>query len=283
MDSAFNLQRFDQPPRVHTILQGPPGAGKAHAVRELLQAWFGPLEFGLTSLDLGKGAPVMIEMSSRHYGFSSSSCVRTMGPKLREVNPRQLRAVVFYDAQELSYDVQCALRLLTDLLPNHTFVFVTTDVNKLMKPIQSRCVTLRVPLMSAEQVASIVRASGGDPTLCDGERRVHLALVKSKPCRKPTQTVSGLYREMAQYLLSHRKNHGAAKEVASRCSFKLVRDLGLVDLDVVRGLALAIAAADSEHLHLAHTTIVTFSATDRKCEYAWFVVYQTVLKLAEQL
>lgn len=266
----------EHPPRVHTILHGPDGAGKAHATHELLRAWFDhDLTFGHTMMD-----DVIVERSARHFGFTSSTCTRNIIEWLNKGNPRETRAAVFYDAHELKHDVQCALRPVTDSLRNYTFIFVTNDPNKLIPPLQSRCVPRAIPLMTWAQVHTILKGMDLDPELAQGERRIHLAITL---CHKPKQTVQGLLREMGQFLVDNRGKMDCAREVATRCAVKLVRGFGLNDLEVVRGIALEVARLQPKQLQLCHQTIARFALMDRKCECKWFTVYATILEFASKL
>lgn len=99
---------------------------------------------------------------------------------LREILPYSLeegfRVVVFDECQRISHAAQTnLLKALEEAPPTLFWVFCTTELDKIIKPIQSRSLLVEFGLMGDEDVATLVSRTAqaeGEPVSAEAVRRI---------------------------------------------------------------------------------------------------------------
>jgi len=158
------------------ILYGQPGSGRKTRARTFLNEIFGERVHNLKSalIELEGGSKGDIFQISSHCHVEVSA--EEMGRKDREVittlvkktigqtsntfseNKNRFRVVLVKDADHLSWDAQAALRRTVETYHNNCrIIMVCESLSKLMKPLRSRCLCLRVPLPSNDEILEVMK------------------------------------------------------------------------------------------------------------------------------
>mmetsp|Transcript_1360 Transcript_1360/g.2165 ORF Transcript_1360/g.2165 Transcript_1360/m.2165 type:complete len:355 (+) Transcript_1360:108-1172(+) len=180
-DIAENLQKLvasgDFP---HTLLYGPPGAGKKTLVMALLREVFGPgvekvkvesrpwviqlpsrkLEVELTTV----ASNYHVEMNPNDVGNNDKYVVQEIIKEMARNRPvdvqgtKGIKVLVLNEVDRLSRDAQQALRRTMEKYSHACrLIMVASNVSKVMDPIRSRCMCVRVPSPSDLQVMEVLK------------------------------------------------------------------------------------------------------------------------------
>ncbi|OMJ26492.1 Replication factor C subunit 3 [Smittium culicis] len=130
----------------HLLFYGPEGAGKKTRIMTLLRQIFGP------------GAE-KIRMDTRTFQTTSSRSVEVniLSSNYHiEINPSDA-VVVIHDADTLSKNAQHALRrTMEKYMVNLRIIMCCSSTGNIIPPLQSRCLMIRVPAPSSEDVSKVL-------------------------------------------------------------------------------------------------------------------------------
>ncbi|CAJ0587408.1 unnamed protein product, partial [Mesorhabditis spiculigera] len=160
----------------HLLLYGPSGAGKATRVRCILKALYGA---GATKLRLetrgfttpgGKKLEIQTVSSNYHIELTPSDVgihdrivvqevIKQMAQtqQLNEKAQKEFKVVVLREVDGLSTDAQHALRRTMEAYSgNCRLILVCESLSRVIDPLRSRCMMLRVPAPSETDIASVI-------------------------------------------------------------------------------------------------------------------------------
>lgn len=168
----------------HLLFYGPSGAGKKARVSALLRAVYGPgadkvkVDMRNFKISGGKvvdqgaaadGVELAILSSSFHVEMSPSdvgpfkdrlitqAVVKEMAQSNMPTGAVTFKIVVLNDVDELSRDAQAALRRTMEKYSSTCrFILVSQNPCRVIDPLRSRCIALRVPSPSVEEVQVVL-------------------------------------------------------------------------------------------------------------------------------
>lgn len=119
----------------HLLLYGPPGTGKT-SIAHLLR-------------------PTLVLNASDDRG------IETIRTRVKQAAAAAARQVILLDeCENLTRDAQTCLRRVLEDYHSTTFIFCTNFISRIIAPLQSRLLKLRVTLGTAPSLARIARAEG---------------------------------------------------------------------------------------------------------------------------
>jgi len=137
----------------HLILSGPPGTGKTSTVRVLLR--------GLIPEERSRKKQILELNASAERGIKTiRTKVKNFTHSFANHQPNVfcLNVVVLDEADTLSNDSQYALRrIIEDSTKNTRFIFLCNYHNRIITPLQSRCLIINYPLLSQDQKLQIIK------------------------------------------------------------------------------------------------------------------------------
>lgn len=161
----------------HMLFSGPSGAGKATRVQAFLRELYGPgveaVKVETRTVAPNPNAPsstvdIQVLVSNHHLQLTPSD----VGGKDRAVvmqlikevashpplGVHAFKVVVIDEAGSLSNDAQAALRRTMERYMKTCRIILTTDsVSKIIAPLRSRCLAIRVPAPTHDQVVGALR------------------------------------------------------------------------------------------------------------------------------
>ncbi|KAM0683493.1 Replication factor C (RF-C) subunit [Mitosporidium daphniae] len=163
----------------HLLIYGPSGAGKRTRIISLLKTLYTPaaiekLKIDNKSFDTPSGKTVElhtisslyhVEMNPRHVdvGFYDRLVVQEMlrdfaqTQQISREAPREYKVAILNEADMLTKDAQHALRrTMEKYMTNLRIILFSSNLGKIIEPLQSRCVLVRVPAPEDEQVKSLL-------------------------------------------------------------------------------------------------------------------------------
>jgi replication factor C subunit 3/5 len=156
----------------HLIVYGPSGSGKEYLVNKLLEKIYGrqgvelkEVEYTVSGYSNTK-TKIMIKQSKHHIiiepnsnGFDKYLIQEIIqdyakSELLNILKHRKLfKVVVINKIDNLSYYAQASLRRTMEKYSNTCkFILISDQLSKIIEPIRSRCLMIRVPLPSNEQI-----------------------------------------------------------------------------------------------------------------------------------
>ena len=156
----------------HLIVYGPSGSGKEYLVNKLLEKIYGKqfvelkeVEYTVSGYSNTK-TKIMIKQSKHHIiiepnsnGFDKYLIQEIIqdyakSELLNILKHRKLfKVVVINKIDNLSYYAQASLRRTMEKYSNTCkFILISDQLSKIIEPIRSRCLMIRVPLPSNEQI-----------------------------------------------------------------------------------------------------------------------------------
>ncbi len=156
----------------HLIVYGPSGSGKEYLVNKLLEKIYGKqgvelkeVEYTVSGYSNTK-TKIMIKQSKHHIiiepnsnGFDKYLIQEIIqdyakSELLNILKHRKLfKVVVINKIDNLSYYAQASLRRTMEKYSNTCkFILISDQLSKIIEPIRSRCLMIRVPLPSDEQI-----------------------------------------------------------------------------------------------------------------------------------
>ena len=159
----------------HLLLYGPTGAGKKTRVLALLQKIFGDgvEKSKVESRSLkahDKATPIDIEVIQSQYhlevcpsdvGNKDTVIVQTLIKDLAQsqtVTNKKFRVLVIDDAELLSHQAQAGLRrTMEKYVQNCRIIMLCSTLSKIIPPLRSRCVCIRVPAPTNAEVVTCLQ------------------------------------------------------------------------------------------------------------------------------
>jgi len=169
--SAFliALAKQDLP---HLVIEGCRGSGKSLRTLLLLQEKFGPFTIKNIALDIdipGKvEKDINIMISPYHYQINPSThsfydrmLIKSFTAevlKYKLLTGQSYRILVIEDADLLTREAQESLRRTLELyISTCRFIFLVNNESKLIEPLYSRCVKVRVPAPTQSEIITILQ------------------------------------------------------------------------------------------------------------------------------
>ena len=167
LSALEDIARQPCPPNM--ILYGSRHSGKKTALYAFLRDMYGPFETRCKhiSFRVGKLISIPVFFSSYHIEIdilSFLSQVRTVLPPLvkklsstRGVLGNNIKILVIHHMESLETQTQHTLRRMIEMYAdNCRFLFLTHRLNSITRPIQSRCVLIRVPSYTKNEIRTIL-------------------------------------------------------------------------------------------------------------------------------
>ena len=167
---AAVAEKTDMP---HLIIEGPRGCGKRLRVELYLRKKYGEFRTnsGIINLDVpGKNdtKPVHTLYSKYHHQFNPSihniydrslmQCFTNEIVQTRMVIDIPYRIIIIEDADRLSVEAQESLRrTLETCVSNCRFIFLVNNEDRMIAPIYSRCITVKVAAPTINEMITIMR------------------------------------------------------------------------------------------------------------------------------
>jgi replication factor C subunit 3/5 len=156
----------------HLIVYGPSGCGKEYLVNKLLEKIYGKNSVELKEVEYtvsgysNTKTKIMIKQSKHHIiiepnsnGFDKYLIQEIIqdyakSELLNILKHRKLfKVVVINKIDNLSYYAQASLRRTMEKYSNTCkFILISDQLSKIIEPLRSRCLMIRVPLPSREQI-----------------------------------------------------------------------------------------------------------------------------------
>jgi replication factor C subunit 3/5 len=156
----------------HLIVYGPSGCGKEYLVNKLLEKIYGKFSVELKEVEYtvngysNTKTKIMIKQSKHHIiiepnsnGFDKYLIQEIIqdyakSELLNILKHRKLfKVVIINKIDNLSYYAQASLRRTMEKYSNTCkFILISDQLSKIIEPIRSRCLMIRVPLPSPEQI-----------------------------------------------------------------------------------------------------------------------------------
>jgi replication factor C subunit 3/5 len=158
----------------HLVLYGPKGCGKEYILENLLRKIYGNInlqnvEYVINGYSNSK-EKVMIKQSKYHIviepnnnGFDKYLIQEIIQEYAKTENlsifkyKKQFKVVVINKIDNLSYSAQASLRrTLEKYADTCKFIFICDQLSKIIEPLRSRCLLIRVPLPNRHQIIEIL-------------------------------------------------------------------------------------------------------------------------------
>lgn len=156
----------------HLIVYGPSGSGKEYLINKLLEKIYGKqcvelkeVEYTVSGYSNTK-TKIMIKQSKHHIiiepnsnGFDKYLIQEIIQDYAKSEllnilkNRKLFKVVIINKIDNLSYYAQASLRRTMEKYSNSCkFILISDQLSKIIEPIRSRCLMIRVPLPSDEQI-----------------------------------------------------------------------------------------------------------------------------------
>jgi replication factor C subunit 3/5 len=156
----------------HLIVYGPSGSGKEYLINKLLEKIYGKqgvelkeVEYTVSGYSNTK-TKIMIKQSKHHIiiepnsnGFDKYLIQEIIQDYAKSEllnilkNRKLFKVVIINKIDNLSYYAQASLRRTMEKYSNTCkFILISDQLSKIIEPIRSRCLMIRVPLPSNEQI-----------------------------------------------------------------------------------------------------------------------------------
>jgi replication factor C subunit 3/5 len=156
----------------HLIVYGPSGSGKEYLINKLLEKIYGKLGVELKEVEYtvsgysNTKTKIMIKQSKHHIiiepnsnGFDKYLIQEIIQDYAKSEllnilkNRKLFKVVIINKIDNLSYYAQASLRRTMEKYSNSCkFILISDQLSKIIEPIRSRCLMIRVPLPSNEQI-----------------------------------------------------------------------------------------------------------------------------------
>jgi replication factor C subunit 3/5 len=156
----------------HLIVYGPSGSGKEYLINKLLEKIYGKLGVELKEVEYtvsgysNTKTKIMIKQSKHHIiiepnsnGFDKYLIQEIIQDYAKSEllnilkNRKLFKVVIINKIDNLSYYAQASLRRTMEKYSSSCkFILISDQLSKIIEPIRSRCLMIRVPLPSNEQI-----------------------------------------------------------------------------------------------------------------------------------
>lgn len=170
-NKSFQYSNFQ-----HLIFYGPEGCGKEYIANELIKKIFGDIGSKLQEIEYtingysNTKTKVMIKQSNHHIviepnnnGFDKYLIQDIIQDYARSQmlsickNMKLFKIVIIDKIDNLNYYAQASLRRTMEKYANTCkFIFISNQLSKIIEPLKSRCLLVRVPLPNKYQIFNIV-------------------------------------------------------------------------------------------------------------------------------
>lgn len=170
-NKSFQYSNFQ-----HLIFYGPDGCGKEYITNKLIKKIFGELGSKLQEIEYtingysNTKTKVMIKQSNHHIviepnnnGFDKYLIQDIIQDYARSEmlsickNMKLFKIVVIDKIDNLNYYAQASLRRTMEKYANTCkFIFISNQLSKIIEPLKSRCLMIRVPLPNKYQIFNMV-------------------------------------------------------------------------------------------------------------------------------
>jgi len=150
----------------HLIIHGPPGSGKDYIINKILQKFFGKANIELKDIEytlMGYSnlkIKIMIKQSKNHIIIEPNSngfdkyLIQEIIQDYSKSNmlniikqSKNFKIIIINKIDNLSYYAQASLRrTLEKYSDTCKFILVSEQLSKIIEPLRSRCIMIRVPL-----------------------------------------------------------------------------------------------------------------------------------------
>jgi len=161
----------------HLIAYGPPGCGKEYLVNKLLARIYGnkavelkDVEYVITGYGSSKTKVtikqskyhIMIEPNSNGFDKYLIQEIIQNYAKIELLNilkyKKLFKIVIINKIDNLSYYAQASLRRTMEKFANSCkFIFICDQLSKIIEPLRSRCLLIRIPLPSNIQIMNVIQ------------------------------------------------------------------------------------------------------------------------------
>ena len=167
-DVTYFLKALAKQELPHLIIEGPRGAGKGLRALLFIQEKFGSFSIKNIALDIpGIEKDINIMVSPYHYQINPSThsfydrmLIKTFTSevlKYKILTGVKYRILVIEDADLLTQEAQESLRRTMELyISTCRFIFLVNNDGKLIDPLYSRCVKVRLPAPSNDDMLKIL-------------------------------------------------------------------------------------------------------------------------------
>lgn len=161
----------------HLLVYGPPGAGKKSRIYALLRELYGPgveklkveyrtFKVRSTSVEVTIVSSLYhLELNPSDAGYRDSAIVQEVIKEIAQSHPidastqRQFKVIVLHEVDRLSKQAQQALRRTMEKYTSACrLILCATTTCRLMEPLRSRCLAIRIPAPSNEEILSVLKA-----------------------------------------------------------------------------------------------------------------------------
>ena len=170
------LLSFSEPTRYsnfqHLIVYGPEGCSKEYLINKLLETIFGKSSVELKDVEYtvcgysNTKTKIMIKQSKHHIiiepnsnGFDKYLIQEIIQDYARSEllniikNRKLFKVVIINKIDNLSYYAQASLRRTMEIYSHSCkFILISDQLSKIIEPLRSRCLLVRVPLPTREQI-----------------------------------------------------------------------------------------------------------------------------------
>lgn len=169
MLSSYNLETIP-----HLIMHGQSGHGKKTVLLGLVRHLYGDIpSTRLRNAEIQSGSKRLsvsylesdeyIEVCPSDYGYQDKAVIQGIIKEMGQTRPilsmfdkhkrRSIKLIVITCAEELSYEAQAALRRTIEMYSKcFRIILICDELSRLIEPIRSRCVFVRVPGFSDQDV-----------------------------------------------------------------------------------------------------------------------------------
>jgi replication factor C subunit 3/5 len=191
----------------HLLVYGPSGAGKKTRIMAFLREIFGPasanlkvdhktfkVPSGTTTIDLTTvSSHYHIEMNPSDAGYYDRIVVQEVIKEIAQSPPLDaasakcpFKVVILNEVERLSKDAQHALRrTMEKYIPVCRLILNCNSTSKVIEPVRSRCLGIRIPAPSQEQVCEVlVKISKKEGLTLPNDLAQRIAIASERNLRK---------------------------------------------------------------------------------------------------
>jgi replication factor C subunit 3/5 len=150
---------------------------------------------------------------------------------------RRFKVVVLHEADQLSRDAQAALRRTMErYTTNLRLVLVANGIGRLIEPLKSRCLLIRVPAPSVEEISTcLLHAALSEGITVDNALAKEIALASGRNLRKAMLMLEAMHAACGDTLSRDALHHTEWEEFVGQIATMMTREQSPAQLLTVRG------------------------------------------------